>query len=208
MVLLVGIIGYNVLIPTPALSDSAVEYPQEGNGQKIQSEKTQKKVHAKTEKKKSKRAHSHKRKIKAPLDRFNKRNAESLDLNAALQKRKNNREKRIARLPHAEDVGPKVLETYTANVTYYASTPGQTDGSPYNGASGARVHWGMVAANCFPFGTKLRIPDVYGDKIFTVLDRHSTRYGCKGLVDVWTDYSPGQNPRTVHSARIEVIEEF
>ena len=71
-------------------------------------------------------------------------------------------------------------------ITAYSSTPGQTDDDPFTAASGKRVYDGMVANNCLRFGTKLRFPDLYGDKIFTVDDRMNSRYGCHRF-DIWLD---------------------
>ncbi|HLD21502.1 MAG TPA: hypothetical protein VJB65_01240 [Patescibacteria group bacterium] len=108
-------------------------------------------------------------------------------------------------LPTIDKAEPRVIKTYHARMTYYESKVAQTDGNPWITASGARVHWGTVAANCLPIGTKIRIPDIYGDQTFTVLDRHSRRFGC-GLVDVWTDHAPGHDAKTISSVRIEVLE--
>ncbi|OGH88964.1 MAG: hypothetical protein A2537_03040 [Candidatus Magasanikbacteria bacterium RIFOXYD2_FULL_36_9] len=71
-------------------------------------------------------------------------------------------------------------------LTAYTSTPGQTDDSPFIAASGKRVYDGMVAANWLPMGTKIKIPALYGDKVFTVDDRMNPRYGY-GRMDVWLD---------------------
>lgn len=75
-----------------------------------------------------------------------------------------------------------------AVLTGYSSTPDQTDSDPFTAASGARVHDGMIAANWLPFGTKVKIPELFGDKIFTVEDRMNARYGF-GRIDVWMDAS-------------------
>ncbi|MBI2443690.1 MAG: 3D domain-containing protein [Candidatus Magasanikbacteria bacterium] len=71
-----------------------------------------------------------------------------------------------------------------AVITAYTSTPDQTDDSPFIAASGKQVYDGMVAANWLPFGTKIKIPALYGDKIFTVDDRMNPRYG-RGRLDIW-----------------------
>jgi 3D (Asp-Asp-Asp) domain-containing protein len=68
-------------------------------------------------------------------------------------------------------------------VTAYSSTPWETDDTPYITASGSMVRDGIVAANFLPFGTKIRIPDLFGDKIFVVEDRLSPEK--KYHVDVW-----------------------
>lgn len=77
-----------------------------------------------------------------------------------------------------------------AEVSAYTSTPGQTDDSPFIAATGKRVHDGMIAVNDLPFGTKIKIPAIYGDKVFLVEDRMNRRYSCqtsKCNMDVWLD---------------------
>jgi 3D (Asp-Asp-Asp) domain-containing protein len=44
----------------------------------------------------------------------------------------------------------------------------------------------MVANNCLPFGTRIKIPKLFGEKVFTVHDRMNKRYGC-GKFDIWMD---------------------
>lgn len=73
-----------------------------------------------------------------------------------------------------------------AVLTAYSSTPDQTDGDPFTAASGRRVYDGMIAANWLPFGTKVKIPELFGDKIFTVDDRMNARYGF-GRMDIWME---------------------
>lgn len=75
-------------------------------------------------------------------------------------------------------------------ITAYTSTPDQTDDSPFIAASGKRVYDGMIAVNGLPFGTRIKIPELYGDKIFTVHDRMNRRYSCKPdrcRLDIWLD---------------------
>jgi 3D (Asp-Asp-Asp) domain-containing protein len=45
------------------------------------------------------------------------------------------------------------------------------------------VHDGEVAANFLPFGTQIQIPALFGNKVFTVEDRTSQKFG--GRVDIW-----------------------
>lgn len=89
-----------------------------------------------------------------------------------------------------------------AVITAYTSTPGQTDDTPFIAASGKRVHDGMIAANGLPFGTKIKIPAVYGDKIFIVEDRMNSRYGY-GRFDVWLDTTRAE-ARKFGVKRVEV----
>ncbi len=85
-----------------------------------------------------------------------------------------------------DELGVPDLVLERAEVSAYTSTPGQTDDSPFIAANGKRVHDGMIAANGLPFGTLVRIPEVYGDKVFTVEDRMNKRYTF-GHFDVWLD---------------------
>lgn len=70
---------------------------------------------------------------------------------------------------------------YQVVATAYSSTVDQTDSSPFITASGTRVHDGTLAANFLKFGTKVKIPDIYGDRIFIVEDRMRDNH----KVDVW-----------------------
>lgn len=73
-----------------------------------------------------------------------------------------------------------------AVITAYTSSVEETDSDPFTAASGKKVYDGMIAANWLPFGTKIKIPSLYGDKIFTVHDRMNSRYGY-GRMDIWLD---------------------
>lgn len=78
----------------------------------------------------------------------------------------------------------KVVRTMRTIVTAYSSTPGQTDDSPFITASNQKVRDGIVANNSLPFGTEIRIPELYGDKVFVVEDRMS-RKKSNYHFDVW-----------------------
>ncbi len=88
--------------------------------------------------------------------------------------------------------------------TAYSSSFDETDGDPFTTASGARVRHGVVAANGLPFGTKLRIPDVYGDTVFTVLDRMSSRYE-KNRIDLWMSTKQQAKQWGVKYIKMEVL---
>lgn len=68
-------------------------------------------------------------------------------------------------------------------VTAYSSRVEETDDTPFITASGTNVKPGVVAANWLPLGTKVRIPKVFGNRVFTVEDRMHKRNGDK--LDVW-----------------------
>lgn len=78
-------------------------------------------------------------------------------------------------------------------VTAYSSTIGETDDSPFVTAAGTWVKEGIVANNMLPFGTKIRIPELYGDKVFIVEDRMHRRKGYYH-VDIWfASYEEAKN---------------
>lgn len=68
-------------------------------------------------------------------------------------------------------------------VTAYSSTPDQTDNTPFITALGTRTRDGIVANNFLPFGTKVKFPRLFGDKIFVVEDRMAPKNSHK--VDIW-----------------------
>ena len=88
-------------------------------------------------------------------------------------------------LPLAAEKEPKQVIWVT--VTAYSSTPDQTDSTPCITANGFNVcdhnTEDVVAANFLPFGSKIKMPDYFGDKIFAVQDRMNARYYYR--VDVW-----------------------
>lgn len=75
---------------------------------------------------------------------------------------------------------PKAYEVF---VTAYSSTPDETDDTPNITASNKPTREGIIAANFLPFGTKVKIPSIFGDKIFIVEDRMHKRK--KNFVDIW-----------------------
>jgi 3D (Asp-Asp-Asp) domain-containing protein len=56
-------------------------------------------------------------------------------------------------------------------LTAYSSTVSQTDSTPFITANGTYVSDGIVANNGLPFGTEIRIPELFGGKVFSVQDR-------------------------------------
>lgn len=89
---------------------------------------------------------------------------------------------KIAALPVVPAVSVK--KTMTLTVTAYSSTVDQTDGDPFTTASGSKVHVGTIAHNTLPFGTRVRFPDAFGDKVFVVEDRLNPRHGAY-IADMW-----------------------
>jgi len=78
----------------------------------------------------------------------------------------------------------KVAQRVKVIVTGYSSSIWETQGDPFITASGQKVRDGIVANNLLPFGTKIRLPELFGDKIFEVQDRMNSKKGYYH-VDVW-----------------------
>lgn len=68
-------------------------------------------------------------------------------------------------------------------ITAYSSTPDQTDETPYITAANTAVRDGIVASNFLPLYAKIRIPELFGDKIFVVEDRMHERFSDR--IDIW-----------------------
>jgi len=93
-----------------------------------------------------------------------------------------------------------------AIVTAYSSTPWETDDTPYITASGKLVREGIVANNMLPFGTKIKIPEIFGDKIFVVEDRMSFVKG-NYQFDVWFENYFEALKFGAKKTYVEIIEE-
>lgn len=96
-----------------------------------------------------------------------------------------NETEEYGRLPVSNDVVAR--RHYTIPMTAYTSEVGQTDESPCITASGLDVcernMENVVAANFLPLGTRVKIPELYGNRVFYVEDRMNARYNYK--MDIW-----------------------
>ena len=90
-------------------------------------------------------------------------------------------------------------------VTAYSSTTWQTDDTPYTTANGSEVRDGIVANNMLPFGTAIKLPELYGNKVFTVEDRMHSRKS-KYQVDIWFPTLEEAKAFGVKETYIEVVE--
>lgn len=97
----------------------------------------------------------------------------------------------------------RVIKTYTVRATAYSSTVDQTDSTPFITASNTYVRDGIIAANFLPFGTTVRIPEIYGDKLFIVEDRMHQRYWYN--VDIWFPEREMAKEFGARKVRIEVV---
>ncbi|MBI5765782.1 3D domain-containing protein [Candidatus Falkowbacteria bacterium] len=86
------------------------------------------------------------------------------------------------RLPKTDFRQP--IRKVKVTITAYSSTIDQTDSDPFTTANGRKVNDGIIAANFLPFGTKVKMPKIFGDKVFSVEDRMNARYD-DGHLDIW-----------------------
>lgn len=126
---------------------------------------------------------------------------EFIDENLGLSKRKF-----VNTLPLNSDLQLKTTGNYT--ITAYTSEAAQCDSSPCITANGFNVceHAveDTVAANFLPLGSKVRIPDLFGDRVFVVRDRMNKRY--QNRLDVWMIEKTEAINFGVKVAKVEILE--
>jgi len=114
--------------------------------------------------------------------------------------------KDIAFTPPADE--RKVVKTMTVDATAYSSSVEQCDDTPCITANGFNVcEHGIedtIAANFLKFNTKIRLPEIYGDKIFVVRDRMNARYTQR--IDLWKTSRDSAIAFGYKRVKIEVLE--
>ncbi len=105
-----------------------------------------------------------------------------------------------APFPEVEEY--QVKKVIRLTVTAYSSTVDQTDSDPFTTASGSKVHDGTLAHNFLPFGTRVRFPDIFGDKVFVVEDRLHPGKGYY-IADLWV---PSRDEAKQWGARVLKME--
>ncbi|MBM3257643.1 MAG: hypothetical protein FJZ05_00240 [Candidatus Nealsonbacteria bacterium] len=90
-------------------------------------------------------------------------------------------------------------------ITAYSSTPWETDNTPFITAAGTWVRDGVIANNYFSFGTQMKIPEIFGEKVFVVEDRMNWRKG-DYHVDIWFPSYWEAKEFGVKKTYIEILE--
>ena len=105
-------------------------------------------------------------------------------------------------------VAPKVVRTMKVVVTAYNSLPEQTDSTPCITASGYDLckanEENVVAANFLRFGTKVRLPDYTGERVYTVQDRMHPRFNRR--MDLWMRERSDARKFGMRTLTVEVLE--
>ncbi|MDO8559998.1 MAG: hypothetical protein Q7S23_03080 [bacterium] len=103
---------------------------------------------------------------------------------------------------------PKVVRKVRVVVTAYNSLPEQTDSTPCITASGYNLcqadEENVVAANFLRFGTKVRLPDYSGEKVYTVQDRMHPRFDRR--MDLWMRERSDARKFGLRTLTVEVLE--
>lgn len=103
----------------------------------------------------------------------------------------------------------KPRKVVTMGISAYTSDVAQTDADPCTTASGLNVcernAEDIVATNFqyLPFGTAIRIPELFGDRIFYVHDRMNRRY--TNTVDVWMKDIADARKLGRRTAKVEIF---
>lgn len=106
-------------------------------------------------------------------------------------------------LPQIADVD-EVKKTFFSQVTVYHSLPHETSGDPFITALGTRTRDGVLASNCLAFGTRVRLPELFGERVFVVEDRLAAGKTCF-VLDVWREYNPNNPSFGAPVTKVEIL---
>ncbi|MBS3902994.1 MAG: 3D domain-containing protein [Anaplasmataceae bacterium] len=103
----------------------------------------------------------------------------------------------------SQEVEYTVLETHEVWATAYTSAPEETDDTPHITAMGTATREDVMATNFLPFGTKVRLPEIFPDRVFIVEDRMHPRM--VGFIDIWMDSKEKAYSFGKRRVKIEII---
>jgi len=108
-------------------------------------------------------------------------------------------------MPYVAPPQVEVVQTMKVTVTAYSSTVAQTDSTPFITASNKMVRDGIVANNLLAFGTNVKLPELFGNKIFQVEDRMAKRKG-NYHVDIWFESTKDAIEFGIKTATLEILD--
>ncbi len=97
---------------------------------------------------------------------------------------------------------PEVMDV---TVTAYTSRKEETDSTPFITASGSYTRNGVVASSFLPMGSKIKLPALFGNRIFVVEDTMSARYDAEERIDIWLPDANQAKLFGVKSAKAEIL---
>jgi 3D (Asp-Asp-Asp) domain-containing protein len=99
----------------------------------------------------------------------------------------------------------KVKKFMILTVTGYSSSYDETDNDPWTTAYNTPARDGVVASNILPFGTKIKIPEIFGDKVFIIEDKMNSRHNTN--LDIWFPTKEGALNFGIHyDVLVEILE--
>ncbi len=104
----------------------------------------------------------------------------------------------VAKTPMEEGIKRMQL-----HITAYSSTPDQTDDTPFITAAGTHVRDGIVATNALPMYTRVKIPELFGEKVFVVEDRMNRRF--QDRMDIWMPDRESARKFGINTAEVVVL---
>jgi len=104
----------------------------------------------------------------------------------------------------------RVRDTFQTIITAYSSNVFECDNSPCITANGFNVCEhdveDTVAINSLKLGTKIRIPSVFGNRVFIVRDRTNKRF--QKRLDIWMKNRKDAIKFGVKRANVEIVDVF
>ncbi|GIW65137.1 MAG: hypothetical protein KatS3mg093_116 [Candidatus Parcubacteria bacterium] len=100
----------------------------------------------------------------------------------------------------------EIKKTFKATITGYSSSYDETDHDPFITAYNTFVRDGIAASNVLAYGTKIRIPSLFGDKIFVIEDKMNQRFNGNNI-DIWFENKEKAQEFGIHrDVLVEILE--
>ncbi|MCS7200621.1 MAG: 3D domain-containing protein [Patescibacteria group bacterium] len=101
---------------------------------------------------------------------------------------------------------PRIKKVFKATITGYSSSYDETDHDPWLTAYNTLARDGVAASNVLKYGTKIRIPSLFGDKIFVIEDRMNERFDGENI-DIWFESKEKAKKFGIHrDVLVEILE--
>jgi len=109
-------------------------------------------------------------------------------------------------LPEIKVKQYRVKKAFYTTVTAYSSSPDETSGDPFITASGDRTGDGVMAHQYLPFGTKVRFPELFGEKIFIIKDRLHEKHTSPYHFDMWMQSKTEAKAWGARQIKVEILD--